>query len=330
MCSWESIAETQPLAARIMMNSFHKNRVSHAYLLQGAPGTGKKSIATLLAMTLLCEEKVDVEPCGECIQCKRILSRNHPDVHWVEPDGESIKKDQIIELRKEFTFTAYERSKKVYIIVNAELMTTQSANRILKYLEEPDQDTTAILLTDNGYGLLDTIKSRCQIIDLKPLDQLAFQHKLIHSETNTITESNARLLSALTNNIDEASEFHEEEKVYQIRELVKDLIYALLTDHEARYLFLQQKWFPLLANRKDQELGLDILLLSLRDMLYFQVDLEDSMLFFHTGDGLLKRAVMGLSKEKLLLMIKAVLEAKQKLKQNIHPTLVMEQLVLKF
>src|SRR5699024_4653330 len=258
MCSWESIAETQPLAARIMMNSFQKNRVSHAYLLQGAPGTGKKTIATLLAMTLLCEEKVDVEPCGECIQCKRILSRNHPDVHWVEPDGESIKKDQIIELRKEFTFTAYERSKKVYIIVNAELMTTQSANRILKYLEEPDQDTTAILLTDNGYWLLNTIKSRCQIIDLKPLDQLAFH-----------------------NNIDEASELHEEEKVYQIRELVKDLIYALLTDHEARYLFLQQKWFPLLANRKDQELGLDILLLSLRDMLYFQVDLEDSMLFFH-------------------------------------------------
>src|SRR5699024_11434200 len=102
--------------------------------------------------------------------------------------------------------------------------------------------------------------------------------------------------------IDEASEFHEEEKVYQIRELGKDLIYALLTDHEARYLFLQQKWFPLLANRKDQELGLDILLLSLRDRLYFQVDLEDSMLFFHTGDGLLKRAVMGLSKEKLLLI----------------------------
>src|SRR5699024_5557806 len=143
-------------------------------------------------------------------------------------------------------------------------------------------------------------------------------------------ESNARLLSALTNNIDEASEFHEEEKVYQIRELVKDLIYALLTDHEARYLFLQQKWFPLLANRKDQELGLDILLLSLRDMLYFQVDLEDIMLCFDTGDELLKRDVMGLYKEKLLLMNKAVMETKQKLKQNIHPTLVMEQLVLKF
>src|SRR5699024_12775897 len=89
-----------------------------------------------------------------------------------------------------FPYTTLFRS-----IVNAELMTTQSANRILKYLEEPDQDTTAILLTDNGYGLLNTIKSRCQIIDLKPLDQLAFQHKLIHSETNTITESNARLLS---------------------------------------------------------------------------------------------------------------------------------------
>lgn len=330
MCSWESIAETQPLAARIMTNSFHKNRVSHAYLLQGAPGTGKKQIATLLAMTLLCEEKEGAEPCGECLQCKRVLSRNHPDVHWVEPEGESIKKDQIVALRKEFSFTAYEQSKKVYIIVNAERLTTQSANRILKYLEEPDQDTTAVLLTDNGQGMLNTIRSRCQIIDLKPLDESAFQHKLIDSEAITITESNARLLSALTNNIDEASEFHEEEKVYRVRELVKDLHYNLLTDHEGRYLFLQQKWFPLLTDKKEQELGLDILLLSLRDMLHFQVDLGDKMLLFHGEDGLLKRAVTAFSKEKLLLMIKAVLEAKQKLKQNIHPTLIMEQLVLKF
>src|SRR5699024_12863274 len=134
----------------------------------------------------------------------------HPDVYVLEQEGKYSKKNKNIEIGKEFKITANELKKKLYIIDNAELMTTQSANRILKYLEEPDQDTTAILLTDKGYGLLNTIKSRCQIIDLKPLDQLAFQHKLIHSETNTITESNARLLSALTNNIDEASEFHEE------------------------------------------------------------------------------------------------------------------------
>src|SRR5699024_12869381 len=98
-------------------------------------------------------------------------------VHWVEPDGESIKIDLIIELRKEFTFTAYERSKKVYIIVNAEVMTTQCANRILKYMEEPDHDTTAIFLTVNGYGLSNPISACCQIIDLSILDKLTLQHK---------------------------------------------------------------------------------------------------------------------------------------------------------
>src|SRR5699024_435016 len=99
MCSWESIAETQPLAARIMMNSFQKNRVSHAYLLQGEAGVSKKIIVTLLEMRVLREEKVVMKPCGECIQCKRILSLNHPDVVWVDPDGETIKKDNIIEFR---------------------------------------------------------------------------------------------------------------------------------------------------------------------------------------------------------------------------------------
>src|SRR5690625_2225660 len=105
------------------------------------------------------------------------MSGNHPDVHWIEPEGRTIRNEQIDLLRKEFVYTGLETSKKMYIISGAEALTVNAANRILKFLEEPDMETTAILLTDNGQSIIPTIRSRCQIIDLKPLDQRALDRK---------------------------------------------------------------------------------------------------------------------------------------------------------
>src|SRR5699024_10470642 len=132
------------------------------------------------------------------------------------------KREQIIQLRKEFHYTGYEQSKKIYIIANAETLTVNAANQILKYLEEPDDDTTAILLTENGQAILQTIRSRCQIIDLQPLNQTIFKEKLMSLESPLISAYNAGLLSILTHDLEEAIEMHEAGMVYQVRELVKD------------------------------------------------------------------------------------------------------------
>lgn len=190
MQTWSDLQSVQPLATKIMMNSIQRNRISHAYLLQGSRGTGKKSFAFLLAMTLLCEHQQGVEPCQQCHTCKRIMTRNHPDVHWVEREGSTIRNEQIDLLRKEFVYTGMETAKKIYIISEAETLTVNAANRILKFLEEPDMESTAILLTDNGQSILPTIRSRCQMIDLQPLDQAAFQYKLTQLENESISENN--------------------------------------------------------------------------------------------------------------------------------------------
>src|SRR5690625_4455462 len=180
MKTWEELREIQPLASKIMMNSFLKNRVSHAYLIQGTRGTGKKSLATLIAMTIFCTDVTGVEPCQKCHVCKRILSRNHPDVHWIDPDGQSIKTEQIKALQAEFGYQGMESTKKVYIITNAEALTTNASNRILKFLEEPELEATALLLTDNGQGIIPTIRSSCQIIDLQMLNYKDFYHRLFN------------------------------------------------------------------------------------------------------------------------------------------------------
>lgn len=328
MQTWSELGETQPLAAQILTNSIEKNRVSHAYILHGSRGTGKKSLAELFTKTLFCESPNGQEPCQQCDKCERIASGNHPDVHWVEPEGNSIKNDQIKELRKEFSFTGFESAKKVYVIVAADTLTVNAANRILKFLEEPDTKTTALLLTENAQGLLPTIQSRCQIIDLQPLDRAAFQNRLIQEKAVSITENNAQFLSALTNNIEEAIQLHEDGYVYERKNIVKDLVYTLVTNYDERYLFIHQKWFATMKEKEEQEQGIELLLFALRDIMDYQVERLDGLVIFSADDGLLKRAANHWSDKKVLAMMKVVLQARQKLKQHIHPTLLMEQMVL--
>src|SRR5699024_4803770 len=133
-----------------------------------------------------------------------------------------------------------------------------------------------------------------------------------------------------TNNIDEAIHYHEEEKIYQLRDLVQEFIYIVLTRYDDRYLFIHQKWLPYVKERAEQEQAIDLLLLGLKDIVNYQIGREVNIFLFNHEDGLLKRAASEFSKENLLRMMKIVLEARQKLKQNIHPTLLMEQLVLQF
>lgn len=324
MKTWEELSRTQPLVSKIMTNSIRNNRVSHAYLVNGARGTGKKTLAVLMAMTLFCDDKQDVEPCQQCKECKRILSRNHPDVYWVERETQFITTEQIRALREELAFTSTESDQKLYIINEADTMNVNAANRLLKYLEEPEVGTTAILLTENGRAVIPTIRSRCQLIDLLPLDQVEMQMKLTVLQIN---ENNAHLLSELTNNVDEAIKYNETEKVYLIRSLVVQLVEVLMTRYEERFLFIHQHWLTNLKEKESLEMGLDILLLALNDIVRYQVDGEGYKPVVLSKE-LVSNATYQFPQKQLLRMLKALLETKQQIKRNVHATLAMEAFVL--
>ena len=323
--NWSSLEKAQPIASKILMNSIKKDRLAHAYLIQGLRGTGKTEIATLLTQTIFCPEKKDLEPCGTCHVCKRVSSRNHPDVHWIEKDGQSIKNEQIDYLRKEFSYSSLESTRKIYIIEDAQAMTNQAANRLLKFLEEPLIETMAILLTDNIQGMIPTIRSRCQIIDLKPLDTNLLQKEMMNAD---LSEEQSKIMSAITYNIDEAIELTEDEKYQEIITLSKGMIKAIVTDYDNRFIYLHQNWLKEITDRKDTEYGLDLILLGFKDIAYMQIGKEESLVYFNSTDQILKDALEIFSKKRLLQIMNALLKTKQKLKQNVNPTLLMEQFVL--
>src|SRR5699024_3140015 len=117
---------------------------------------------------------------------------------------------------------------------------------------------------------------------------------------------------------------------YHIRDLVEQFIYILISNYEERYLFIHQKWLAQLKDRQVQEQGLDLLILAFRDITNYQIRGDAYMFFFEANDGLLTRAIQQFTEKRLLQILKTLLEAKQKMNQNVHATLVMEQLVLQF
>lgn len=324
MQTWEEVAEVQPLASKIITNSILKERMSHAYLLQGENGTGKEAIALLLAKGLFCE-KGTLQPCNTCASCKRIDSGNHPDVHWIAPQEQSIKKEQIEHLQREFTYTGFESNRKVYIIEDSETLTTNASNRILKFLEEPAIQTTAILLTVNSRTILPTIRSRCQVIDLRPLDAAKIQEQLVESG---ISITNATFLSAITNRLDEAIALNEDEWFAQARKRMIQLMEHFIIRPASAYLFIHSDWMPHFKDREKQLLGLDMLLLAFRDFLYYHIGSREQMVVFREDDPLLEKGVLHFSDKHLLTILQALLEARQKVMQHVNPTLVMEQLTL--
>ncbi|MCG5103345.1 DNA polymerase III subunit delta' [Oceanobacillus alkalisoli] len=325
MNNWSELVEIQPLATQILTNSITKGRISHAYLLQGERGTGKEQIALVMAKSLFCENRQGTEPCNTCNNCRRITSGNHPDVHWIEPEGLSISKEQVQHLQKEFSYSGMESNQKVYVVKHADRMTVNAANSLLKFLEEPSKQTTAMMLTENSGAILATIRSRCQVIDLKPLNPLQFQKQLV---TEGMREQDATLMSALTNNLDDAFQVVQDEWFVEARKLVLQLIEMLTTNHDNVYLYLHSKWLTHFKEREDHDRGLDILLLALRDVLYYHIGNEGAMTVFKPADALLEKSSMKFSQHHLSKLLDYIIQAKRKLSQNVQPTLVMEQLVL--
>lgn len=144
------------------------NKVSHSYLMLGNSGIGKKMLSTEFAKAILCVNQNKI--CNSCKSCIEFVSNNNPDFLCIEPDGNSIKIEQIRELQKRIQEKPIISDKKVYIIDNADSMTKEAQNCLLKTLEEPPEFATIILIGSNENAFLTTIKSRCMIIHFKPIE----------------------------------------------------------------------------------------------------------------------------------------------------------------
>ena len=142
-------------------------RISHAYLFEVDNYEEDLNFIYSFIKMILCKCKYNDLNNSDNKIISLIDSNNYPDLYVIKPDGSSIKKGQLIDLQKEYSNKSLLDNKRIYIIEECEKMNQSSANTILKFLEEPEDDVVAILIADNRYHVIDTIISRCQIISLK-------------------------------------------------------------------------------------------------------------------------------------------------------------------
>ncbi|NIQ12728.1 MAG: DNA polymerase III subunit delta' [Gammaproteobacteria bacterium] len=203
----------------ILQRALANGRLAHAYLFSGPDGIGKRLMAIALARAIVCDEQ---RGCGNCIACRKIDHQNHPDLHILEPDGNSIKIEQIRTFQKELNLKPLEAPRKICLIEKADVMTVGAANALLKTLEEPRGDTLLILLSDQPNLLLETIRSRCQ-----PLPFTKHPSSRIKSELEKqldIDQAESHVLAALSEGSFKKA-FGKDRELYleQRRELLKTL-----------------------------------------------------------------------------------------------------------
>ena len=185
-------------ARTFLLRGLRTGRLAHAYLIAGPPRIGKRSLALDLARALNCEAgDLASRPCGDCRQCQRITRGVHADVRVIDPDtpiesarprpGEEdrvhrvIRKGHVDDLQHRASLKPFEGRHQVFIIDGAETMLAPAANALLKTLEEPEAQVTLVLLTAMAGALPETIVSRCQRIDLRPVPAEAIERHLVEA-----------------------------------------------------------------------------------------------------------------------------------------------------
>ena len=164
----DDFKNSQPLAYKMVENAIKKNRCSHAYIIEASDTKEALDFSISFAKYLFCPcSYTNNKNCRSCTQCQNIDEENYIELKIINPEGLTIKKQQLSELQQIFRNKSLVGTKKIYIINNADRLNPSSANTILKFLEEPEENIIALLVTSNIYNLIPTIISRCQVISLQ-------------------------------------------------------------------------------------------------------------------------------------------------------------------
>ncbi|TCW32590.1 DNA polymerase III delta prime subunit [Thermohydrogenium kirishiense] len=297
-------------------------KIANAYLFIGESGFGKEFMAKYFAMMINC--KNGSKPCLSCPSCIQMISGNHPDIFFIEPDGISIKVETLRNVVINNAYVKpYNSYKKIFIIKEAEKMTEQAQNSILKTLEEPPEYGLFILTSSKMEGLLPTIVSRCEIIRFTRESDEVIEDYLINEKK--IDRSKAKKIASIANGNYGKANLLIDEGYSRIRSELGDILYNVINQDKA--LRLESfKFFD--ENREMIDDIIDIMFSYLRDLMILKLLGSEEYIINKDMVDKLKDFSGNLTGFKLNNIINEIEELAFNLKSNVNYQLAIEKFLL--
>jgi DNA polymerase-3 subunit delta' len=299
------------------------NNLSHSYVFDGLKGIGKKHFAINLSKTIFCKNNT-LDACEVCDQCKKINHGNHLDFLIIEPDGSSIKNEQIKNFQEFLSYKPNESKKKIVIINDSNLMTVSAQNTILKILEEPPAYALIIFISQNSNKLLETIQSRCQIIRFNPLKKSIIENYLMKEEG--LDREGAEFIANFSNgNFSKAYKAAGNKEFLEIRNEIIDYTNELLLNKKIKSI---QGIEIFQKNKKDIELIFDIMIGWIRDILIVQRTNDYDIVMNRDKIDRIKKQAYRLVDRDLVSIIQLIEETIKNIEMNVNFKLAIDHLVL--
>jgi DNA polymerase-3 subunit delta' len=321
---WQIVGHEAAVA--LLDNSLKNRRLPHAHLLAGPPQVGKMTLALNLAQALNCD--ADVKPCGICVSCRRITELKHSDVQVIGLEGKTETSiDQIREMEHCASLKPFEGRNRVFIIDDADQLSQEAANCLLKTLEEPPPFVHIILLSANERAVLPTIRSRCQTIRLRPLATAAVERTLI--ERFKVAPEQAGILAKLSSGrIGWAIEASSDENALKERaEALHTLTATVSADRVERLFFATMLASQSAKNRAALQSTLALWISWWRDLLLIKGECPDAITNVDQKEVLYREAeyydIIGIEK-----FINDLIRARAAIESNANARLVLDVLML--
>ncbi len=302
-------------------------RISHAYILTGEPGSGKRMMADAFSQTLMCRNRSDggTDACLRCRSCMKAADLSHPDILYVNHEKPGVITVQ--EIRSQVVGTVdirpYESDYKVIIIPDAEKMNPQAQNALLKTIEEPPSYAVILLLTSQAEALLPTIRSRCVSIALGPVPDAELAAYL--GESLLLPDYEVRMLTAFAQgNVGRALAAATDETFISRRDKTVGLLKLLHNMDTAAFMEVIR------AIKEDRDKirdFLDFLLMWFRDVLYFKATADADQLIFSREISAIRAQATASSYEGLQEILEAVDRCAVRLRANVGFELALELLL---
>ncbi len=306
-------------------NAITMDKVSHAYILNGADKSGKMMLAEAFATALQCE-KGEASACGECHSCKQAESKNQPDIIYVSHEKpNTLGVDDIRkQVNDDIVLKPYSSRYKVYIIDEAEKMNIQAQNALLKTIEEPPAYAVIILLTTNADGFLPTILSRCVRLDLKAVPDKEIRQFLMKEKQ--VPDYQADICVAFAQgNVGKAVQLAGSDNFNEMKNSALQLIKRL---DDIDLYEMTQAVKQITEYKLEISDYFDIMLIWYRDVLLYKATADANKLVFQDEVYNIKKEASKCSYEGVENIIEALDKAKIRLRANVNFELLIELLLL--